>query len=1550
MLLSVNVRVCLLAILAVYACAQVRAEDWPTYRHDRLQSGVIGEKLQLPLTNVWQFRGRPATLAPKDTPFRLGWEGIYGETKPLPELMIATLPISAAGDSVFFTTTDGRAVCLDAATGKTRWEFVGAASMNCTPTVFEGKVYVGNDDGYVYCLDAGSGKLVWKSKAVSGERWFISFEKMTSILPVRTNVLVDDGVAYFGTGVFPHDGMYVNAIDARTGAPLWRTACYRYGFAGHLFATKTQLTLPTEFKGFHKYQVRFQRTDGAITSANDPEIDLPHVIEFMGNGVVADGVRYSSDDRSNLRAWKTEGENEQGGRRPIWNISVPNAVIEPESVVYAGGVLYALANDQPRVGTTITARNPENGAELWSARIPEQAQYIAIANGRLFVSTRQGSIYCFAPEGTPAHGRREEATDAQPFAGDANSDACRAAAKRILAPATPDTPGCGVERKGYALVLDCSTGELAYELVKNSELYVCAVFDDAEAAQRAREKLCKANVHSLRLSVWHRQPGRPLPYPPNFADLIVSEAAALGRAMPELTGELARLQKPIRGIALIGGRQQEKTIAEWAHAQKGDSKEADWQVVKQNDFCWARSVRPSVVNGGGWTHPFGDAGNTMNSHDATLKPPLGVAWNGPPYVYNIIALRHKDRDPVVPIVANGVMVSPVDNDRIQAFDQYNGRFLWQYESAHIGRLFTTLVAGGDSLYIPIPSEKRCVRRDLWTGKQVRDYRVPLPGAIWGGVAVSEDGKTLWGGGRNEGNDWSCIFALDTETGADRWVLGGPDQGRRFSGWNAIADGRIYMVGGNVNDQQRQQAMAEMEAYLKEHNPQRLDFFRQGGHDIRLLTTTDAMTGKILYECGVDVKDCDHWVAAHAGVLVLSMRWGEKGWNGWPNGAFRKNCLAVYDGATGKLLWKKPCDYRFMPIITGDTIYAEPWGYDLRTGQRKQSRHPITGEDGDWSWVRSDKQCGGSNGSEYFLFGRSKGFGYQDLLRDRGIYIFWSHRQSCAPDTASGGGMMLKPPLNSGCGCPWSLPYSIAMTQMPVEPATPFQYFRGGSAMPARQLHVNFGTAGDQADKHGNLWVHLHPRPTPTALQLRFEPATLFYPSGTGCQWGFYDQGQLVTTNTPVENTDVPFVFDSAAIGLKRCTIPVTSPAHGKGLFTVRLGFAAPPGDKPRQRVFDVRLNGKTVLRDFDIAAAAGGANRAMWKDFDIELDDVLILDLIARSEKLTSADVPLINGLIVLRKKMFSLGLEASDLLWLGKTKPEETITVTLTNYQDVPFRGTIAVTAPAGIEASLPGGDRLQLAADAQRQVSIRLKGTDSTAVGVHLLTVRAIPDQAGGAGLQRVVPIEWLGSLQRHLVYGGDVSRTDSGWSKAWLGLVEITPYLPKLPVSSGTKAPGDEGAAQAYLMFDLPQEIGEVRSARVRLHASRRLSPINRVLFQPIQAMAAAPGNDYWGAVRRIEGRPNLNELQWPDRPAMVTKQEPLQPVAWDPHCVEAAVPPVIARDNEGRRSLYLAIEPTSLNGPCYWNRQVRESGIQMHNAFTLKASDSPVLLLDCEPKQQ
>ena len=67
----------------------------------------------------------------------------------------------------------------------------------------------------------------------------------------------------------------------------------------------------------------------------------------------------------------------------------------------------------------------------------------------------------------------------------------------------------GVEA-GFALVVDCDSGKLAYELLKQSDLYVCAVFDDAAKAEKAREAFARANLHCYRISILHRRPGTKL--------------------------------------------------------------------------------------------------------------------------------------------------------------------------------------------------------------------------------------------------------------------------------------------------------------------------------------------------------------------------------------------------------------------------------------------------------------------------------------------------------------------------------------------------------------------------------------------------------------------------------------------------------------------------------------------------------------------------------------------------------------------------------------------------------------------------------------------------------------------------------------------------------------------------------------------------------------------------------------------------------------------------------------------------------------------------------
>jgi len=109
------------------------------------------------------------------------------------------------------------------------------------------------------------------------------------------------------------------------------------------------------------------------------------------------------------------------------------------------------------------------------------------------------------------------------------------------------------------------------------------------------------------------------------------------------------------------------------------------------------------------------------------------------------------------------------------------------------------------------------------------------------------------------------------------------------------------------------------------------------------------------------------------------------------------------------------------------------------------------------------------------------------------------------------------------------------------------------------------------------------------------------------------------------------VFATVIEGLKSCTVPITTPELGCGRYRVRLGFVAPPGDRPGQRAFDVKLNGKVVLAGLDPAKEAGGPDRAIWKEFAVDIDADLILELVAKSSPPRVGQMPIISGMQVLR-------------------------------------------------------------------------------------------------------------------------------------------------------------------------------------------------------------------------------------------------------------------------------------------------------------------------------
>jgi hypothetical protein len=308
-------------------------------------------------------------------------------------------------------------------------------------------------------------------------------------------------------------------------------------------------------------------------------------------------------------------------------------------------------------------------------------------------------------------------------------------------------------------------------------------------------------------------------------------------------------------------------------------------------------------------------------------------------------------------------------------------------------------------------------------------------------------------------------------------------------------------------------------------------------------------------------------------------------------------------------------------VTDDIVITEPFAWDLKTGEPKKRIHPVTGEPAEWSFCRYEKQCGVYCASRWFVFGRSRGIGYHDIGRDRGLYIFLNSRASCGVDTSSGCGMMIKPPGAIDCRCETSMPFTVALGQVPNEPPEPQLFSQRGPSIPVKHLYLDMGATGDRRDDKDNLWM------TPRGYGH-------FLIMGNGSKVDMYKEGKAAQRSsmfTPIKNTDTPFVFATALVGMQKLTVPLTD--KGRMNFKVSLGFSALPGDKPGQRVFDVILNGKTVLSDFDILKETGEPDKAVWKEFPLSTDADLVLELKSKAGDQPAKDqMPLINGVKVLRQ------------------------------------------------------------------------------------------------------------------------------------------------------------------------------------------------------------------------------------------------------------------------------------------------------------------------------
>ncbi len=87
--------------------------------------------------------------------------------------------------------------------------------------------------------------------------------------------------------------------------------------------------------------------------------------------------------------------------------------------------------------------------------------------------------------------------------------------------------------------------------------------------------------------------------------------------------------------------------------------------------------------------------------------------------------------------------------------------------------------------------------------------------------------------------------------------------------------------------------------------------------------------------------------------------------------------------------------------------------------------------------------------------------------------------------------------------------------------------------------------------------------------------------------------------------------------------------------TLRLHFAELENVAPEERLFDIKLDGKVVVRDFDVMAEAGGTGKPVVKDIGpVTADRMVVLELVPKAQVVTGTTAPILSALELRAKEV----------------------------------------------------------------------------------------------------------------------------------------------------------------------------------------------------------------------------------------------------------------------------------------------------------------------------
>ncbi|MEZ5944476.1 MAG: PQQ-binding-like beta-propeller repeat protein [Planctomycetaceae bacterium] len=1125
---------------------------------------------------------------------------------------------------VYFGSDDGRVYCVNAETGEDVWqrrvaprdewilargEMISKWPVRTGVTIHDGVAYFGagifpHEDVYLYGVDPATGRTVWSQDNISVQ------DAGRNDLSPQGYLLAEEDLLFVPSGgSLPavYDIGKKSLLHKRTHS--WRGPAGRVGGTrallsdGQLFTVGDEHILAMDQKtgniGFGWFDSRFVavQDDAAYIATGERVARLDRAVYLENSRKRRDlDAKIASLTREAYSAKGDKAEELKNQARElreelesiadigiVWSTpaAADSALLVAGNVVVVGGV------------ERVAAFAKDDGREVWTAEVEGTVRGLTVADGHLIASTDSGAIVCFGGDNTSSNGAAQLAAE------DTASNEYRAAASQIL-------ENTGV-KAGFCLVVGLETGELAESLARQSELKFYCIEPSAEKVEQARARFAAVGLHGHRIAV-HQAEFDQIPYSNYFADLIVSETSMSTGQWPTSLNNIERHLRPQGGVLCLGRPVAQGELDEPALQKIAATSTLGDQLAPKTAPGWLVLTRGPLPGAGNWSHQYGNPANTAISSDKRIAGDLGVLWYGDPGPGEMVN-RHEGA--VGPLSVNGKLFVQGETT-ILAYDAYNGRHLWTYENPKALRTGVfqnqnpgNLAAGEDCLFHFIGDE--CYQVDMQTGETVATHKLP-PGKDdgryqWGYVAV-QDGMlygtaTIRGElaaqmrrrGRKTDDATDGIFAIEIATGKHAWSYAGQSISHHTI---AIGPTQVCFIDSSITSEQRADILREDKSKLAELTGEERELAerRLKDADVRMTVAVDAKTGEKLWERPVDVTDCSEigigggkltMMFADDTLILCGANANGHYWRQFVAGEFKERRMVALSAVNGYQLWAKDANYRHRPIIIGEKVLAEPWMYDLKTGEQLMRTHPITGEESPWSIMRTGHHCGMLTGSDsgMILF-RSGATGFMDLNSDEGIRHFAGHRLGCWINAISANGLVMIPEASAGCVCQFSIASTIVME--PRETRRPWTIYSAvGAQTPVKHLAINFGAPGDRKDALGTIWFSYPRRDAyqQTSLDVRLDINPQLA-SGGG-----YESVNEVRVDA---NTETPWIYSSWAEGLQELTLPLLGEGDAPAKYTLKLHFAdgRPTGTEPS--TFDVLLNGNVVAENVTLAPGAENAS------------------------------------------------------------------------------------------------------------------------------------------------------------------------------------------------------------------------------------------------------------------------------------------------------------------------------------------------------------------------